>query len=1009
MLKDSTFLERISSLSPEQRKVLELQLRDRGIDIADLQITPRSADTEQLPLSPAQERVWFLHRMEPDNAAHLLPFAIAIGGQLEISVLSHSLREIVRRHEIFRTAFRSTDGQPTQVIRTRQRLPLTVVDLSGLPEDRQQQQTNSLHRTLGRRPFKLKAGALLRTALVRTASDDHTLLGVAHNIISDHSSARLLSRELKTLYHALAAGRPSPLPELKVQFADFALWQRRRLRGDALSEQLSFWREHLAETPDMLELPTDRVRPRRASYRSGSRRLALSPELYTALKTLSRNQRATLFMVVSAAFAALLHRLSGQHDIPLGTSVANRNRPEIADLLGLFANTLVLRNDLSGNPSFRELLGRVREMTLEAHSHQDLPFEKLIEELQPEPSLNHMPFFQAWFELQNQPASPSRSETPASQEVEFRPLGIISETTLLDLELIMTQSKQGLSGDLKYSTDLFDATTAGRMLEHFQILLEGLVANPELRLSDLPLLSRIHRHELLVERNATRATRPRGRNVCQLFAAAVAQDPGATAVAYEDRELSYDQLDRRSNQLANHLTGLGVAPGSRVGLYLEHSPETLIAVWGVLKTGAAYVPLDPSHPPQQTAFMVGDADIKIVLTQEELASREAIDGHQNICLDSGWATVARADAEHPMVDTGPQDPAYVIYTSGSTGQPKGVEVAHDSLINYVWWATSVYCRPLGGIEGKRLSFALYSSLAFDLTVTSIYPPLLSGHRVVAYREKGGQPPLLEVLEDRQTDVVKLTPSHLALIAEQDHRGARVRRLVVGGEALTSELANRIHESFGGEVEIWNEYGPTEATVGCMLHRFDPIKDRRSEVGIGRPSANTRIYLLDDSLRPVPINVTGELYIGGEALARGYLNRGGRSAECFLPDPFVEDGRMYRSGDLARWLPEGGSEFLGRGDEQVKFHGYRVELGGIRSELNRHRKVRDSVVVLKRLEGSHDVLVAYYVSRQALDPGELREFLSQKLIEETLPNLFVHLRRLPLTLNGMINLAALPSI
>jgi amino acid adenylation domain-containing protein len=953
---------------------------------------------EDLPLSFAQQRLWFMQQWEPDGVAYNVPAAFRLQGRLNVSALEQSLAEIVRRHEVVRTTYTTRGGQLAQIIHLRAETRLPVADLRGVSGGTQEALARRLAREEALRPFDLSEGPLLRVRVLRLHDLEHLLLFTMHHIVSDGWSMGVLVRELVALYKAFTTGGQSPLAELPVQYADYAVWQREWLTGDVLEEQLSYWKERLAGAPPVLELPTDRPRPPTQFFRGATKHFVLPERLGRELVELSRREGATLFMTLMAAWQLLLSRYSGQDDIVVGAPIANRHHAETEALIGFFANNLAIRTKIDDALSFRELLGQVRESALAAYAHQDVPFEMLVEELQPERSLSHSPLFQVVFTMQNAPL-------PSVEIAGLRltPVSIENETSKFDLVLNVIELEGGLRGHVEYDTGMFERASVTRLIEHFLRLLEVVTADPTRRLSELSLLTEEERRHVLYEWNETATDYPRHQCIHELFEAQALRTPEAVATVCGSGELTYAELNRRANKLAHHLRGLGVQSGVRVGLYLEHSLETLVAILGVLKAGGAYVPFDPEHPSARLAFMVEDAQIPIILTQRPLVEGLPQTAARMLCLDADWDEIALASDENPANETTADNLAYVIYTSGSTGQPKGVLIRHRSLVNYICWAADVY------LQQERLDFALYSSLAFDLTVTSIFTPLVTGNRVVIYPTEGRDIPLFNILEDNRVGVLKLTPSHLLLLKDRDNRGSRVRRLIVGGEALETELARRVLQSFGGLVEIYNEYGPTEATVGCMLHRFDPERDRRALVPVGRPAANARLYVLDTKLRPVAENVLGEMYIGGECLAAGYLNRGELTAERFVSDPQRAGERMYRSGDMARWLPEGVMEYVGRRDGQVKYHGYRVELGELKAALNRHPQVRDSAVVMAEERGGGGLLVAYYVSRQEVEGRELREWMAAQVIAATAPNVYVHLKKLPLTLNGKINYDALPSV
>jgi amino acid adenylation domain-containing protein len=952
---------------------------------------------DHLALSFAQQRLWFLDQLNPGSTAYNIPRTFRFIGRLNVPVLEKTLSEIQRRHMVLRTIFALVEGQPVQVIQEPAPLTLPVTDLTNLPEAERETRAHQLATEEAERRFDLVHGPLWHTSVSQLGEEDFMVSFTMHHIVSDAWSMGVLVREVATLYQAFLHQQPSPLPELEIQYADYAHWQQELLQGEFLESQLSYWREQLADSVT-LALPVDHPRPAVQTTNGTNEFFQLTPELTAALHALSRTEEVTLFMTLLAAFKALLHFYSDQTSISVGTPIAGRRHVETEKLVGFFVNTLVLRTDVAGDLSFRELLLRVREVALGAYSHQDMPFEMLVEQLRPERNLSHTPLFQVVFSMQNVPTEvlelPDLSWYPVASEV---------RTAKFDMTMNMTEQGGQFVGGLEYNTDLFDRSTIVTMLEHFQRLLELVTENPDAQLSSLSLLREDVRRDLLVDRNDTHAEYPRHLCIQQLFEAQAERAANEIAVVFGDEQLTYGELNSRANQLCRHLTSLGVGRDTRVGLFLEHSIETVTAILAVLKAGAAYVPLEPAHPAARLSFIVEDAALPVILTQSQIMTRLPQSNAQIVCLDTDWSDIARYAGDDPEKTSTPEDLAYVIYTSGSTGEPKGVKIRHRSLVNYIWWAKDAY------LQGEQLDFPLYSSLAFDLTVTSIFTPLATGNKVLIYREQDAEASLSALLNDNRSGVVKLTPSHLMLLKQRDNRGSSIKRLIVGGEALTTELSLQVHESFGGKIEIYNEYGPTEATVGCMIYKYDAEHDRRAFVPIGRPAANVSLYVLDGNLQPVAENIPGDLYIAGDGLADGYLNRDGLTAEKFIDNPYQPDTKMYRSGDRAKWLPDGELEFLGRRDEQVKFHAYRIELGEIRSALNRHPLIRDSVVVISKTQRGDDVLVAYYVSRHEIAAMELRDFLLAVLIKETIPSVFVHLNKLPLTLNGKINYRALPTL
>jgi amino acid adenylation domain-containing protein/FkbM family methyltransferase len=963
----------------------------KGTAAPPMQAVVRSAG---MPLSFAQKRLWFLDQLQPNNSFYNITGALRLRGELQVAALAATLNTIVRRHESLRTTFVSVNGQPVQVSADELTVNLNAIDLQSFSEQERELAAQRLIEAESEMPFDLATGPLFRAQLLRLSDDEHVLLMSMHHIVADGWSIGVLLSELAVLYNAFSSGKESPLPELAIQYADFATWQRSWLKGARLEGELEYWKQRLHDAPSLLELPTDRPRPAIQSFRGTTIRFEFPLDLSQALDDLSRREGMTLYMILMAAFQTLLARYSGQSTILVGCPIANRNHAELEPLIGFFVNILTLRTDFTGNPNFHELASQVRDTALGAYAHQDVPFEMLIEQLQPERNLSHSPLYQVVFSMQNAPMPNLELNGLDAQWVV-----VDTKTAKFDLVLNTSSRDEGLVGSMEYDTVLFDQTTIERMLKHFQTLLTNIVADPEKPVLEQTLLTDEERNEFLFAWNETAEISSRASSIQELFEAQVERTPDAIALSCGNRELTYQELNRRANQLAHHLRRLNVGPGVLVGLYLAHSPETIIAILATLKAGAAYVPLEPEHPRARTAFIFEDAAIPIVLTQQQLLEKLPESGPKTICLDV--EEFAHESGENAEPYGTAEELAYVMYTSGSTGQPKGVKVQRRALLNYVEWASRVY------LEDEQLNFALYSSLAFDLTVTSIYVPLITGNQIIIFPKQGRDLPLLDAFDDSRVGVIKLTPSHLALIRERDNRRSNVRRLIVGGEALTTGLS-QVSESFGHRVYLYNEYGPTEATVGCMIYRFDPERDERAMVPIGTPANGAQIYVLDQNGNPVAENVLGELYISGTGLAQGYLNRDELTRERFIENPFIPGRRMYKTGDLARRLVDGNLEYIGRQDDQIKFHGYRIELNEIKSVLNRHPQVRDSVVVLRKNKTNHDVLVAYYVARHEISTAELRQWLAGYLIEETIPGIFVHLKKLPLTLNGKVNFEALPN-
>ena len=972
---------------------------EEGLVRAPIRLVSRD---EALPLSFAQQRLWFMDQLLPSNPLFNLNTAHRVRAQLDAAVLERSLNAIVARHEALRTTFAAVDGQPVQLVARSHRLALPVVDLSVLPEREREARALRLATEEAQRPFDLARGPLVRATVLRLNREEYIFLLTMHHIVSDGWSMGIFWKELSTLFSAFAAGKPSPLPELPVQYADFAVWQREWLQGEVLETQWRYWKTQLADLP-VLQLPTDRPRPAVQTFRGVTHSLKLPMSLTTAVKALSQREGVTLFMTLLAAFQALLYRYTGQDDVVMGSYIAGRNRAEIEGLIGFFLNTLVLRGDLAGNPTFRELLSRVRKMTLEAYAHQDVPFAKLVEELQPERDLSRNPLFQVVFQLLNVPTLSQGAATSTMLEVH-------RGTTIFDLTCTLWESAEGLSGHLEYSTDLFEAGTMARMAEHYQTLLEGVVAHPEQRLSELPLLSEAERCQILKEWNATSKEYSYERGIVDLFEAQVAQNPQATAFIYEGEGLQYGELNRRANQLAHYLRSLGVGPEVFVGVCLERSLEFVVALWGVLKAGGAYLPLDPSYPPGRLAFMLEDGRASVLLTEKKFAAMFPAPKACVVCLDAEEETIAGQSESDPLQGTTAEHLAYVIYTSGSTGQPKGVAVEHKQLLNRLAWMWETYPFEAHEVGGQK------TALNFVDSLWELLGPLLRGIPTVIIPERIVQDPyaLVEILAHYRITRLWVVPSLLRMMldAYPDLQGRlpALRFWVTSGEAISVELWERFRQLLPGSV-LYNLYGTSEV---WDVTWYDPRRQQGPlwRVPLGRPISNVQCYVLDSRLQPVPIGVAGELHVGGVGLARGYLGRPELTAEKFIPHPFSSGpgARLYKSGDLVRYLPEGNIEFLGRMDQQVKIRGFRIELGEVEALLSQHPAVREAVVVSQDDSMGEKRLVAYAVIRPeaALTPPELRTFLRKKLPEHMLPAAFVILDKLPLTPNGKVDRRALPA-
>jgi amino acid adenylation domain-containing protein len=964
-------------------------LRRPGVRMREREQLARALRKGDLPLSFAQERLWFLERLDPGTSAYTIAARRQFLGPLDLTALTNALTELVRRHESLRTTFPNRDFDPVQRIAEAEPVTLPIIDLQLVPQG---QRVGAAWRTIHeqvQRPFDLARGPLFRPVLIALGPEEHELLVMVHHIVADGWSFGVLARELTALYEAGRVGLPSPLQELPIQYGDFVLWQRQWLAGELLESQRRYWLKQLAGRPALLELPTDHPRSRRPAVAGANHDFALPRPMVDELRALSQHERATLFMTLLAGFKALLARYSGQENILVGTPVANRNHVDLESVIGLFANTLVLRTDLTGDPTFRELVARVRETCLGAYAHPDMPFEKLVEELQPERTLGQNPLFQVSLVLQDAATSTD--------------LAFFSVDSPFDLTLFVCARRDGtLSATIQYKRSLFEPDTIASLAVHYRTLLEGACADPDRRLSELPLLESVEAQQLLVEWNATTIPYPRDRSVHGLFADRVGVTPDAVALVFEGGSLTYRELDRRANRLAHHLRARGIGPDCRVGVLMERSADMIVGLLGVLKAGGAYVPLDLLAPPERLAFMLADAKIETVLTQARMLARLPARGTRSICVDADSSAIMR-QSDTPLEDrVAADDLAYVMYTSGSTGAPKGVAVPHRGVVRLV---TADYAR--FGPDEILLQLAPAS---FDASTFEIWGALLNGGRlVIAPPDVLSVDELGTVLARHDVTTLWLAAGLFEQVVDASVEILRpLRQLLVGGDVLSPRHVRRVLAALP-RLRFVNGYGPTESTTFTCCHAVTSAPPPGLSIPIGRPIANTRIYVLDRHRLPVPIGVPGELWIGGDGLARGYVDRPELTAERFVVHRFSEalEERLYQSGDRVRWLRDGTLEFLGRLDDQLKVRGFRVEPGEIETVLARHPTVRQSVVVARRAPAGGRDLVAYVVGSGSEDSRELREFLRGKLPEYMVPATIVMVGRLPLTPSGKVDRRALP--
>jgi aspartate racemase len=963
-----------------------------------------------VPLSIAQQRLWFLEQINPGDASGTISRGIKITGLLKLDLIRPALQAIVNSHESLRTTFATNqlnsvrDSTPVQLIASNTTVEVEVVDLSHEPLNQREIRARILARSAAQRPFDLTLGPLLRTILFKFAPTEHVMLLSLHRIVCDEASLNILIEELWSSYSAFATGTVwMPVP-LQIQYQDYAAWQRRFITEESIKPDLEFWREKLQGAPAVIGLPTDRPRPPVRTWHGQSLWVNLEKEVVERLRRISHDEGTSIALVLLSALKVVLARQTRQPDIVVGYSISNRDKAELRDLVGPFSSHLSVRTSLDGDPTFSELLSRVHSNVLEAHTHRSVPFERILEDLQLQSSLSHTPVFQVSFGVQKDIGGVRTVAGLELEELEFDD-GISG----FDLAVEVFERATQLDCRFRFSTDLFDHPTIARLGTHFKTVLEGIVSNPDRRFSVLPLLAPAERKQILVDWNQTARFFP---DAClhELITQQGRLRSQAPALVYQAEEISYGELERRANQLAHHLQRLGVGPEVLVGICLDRSPRMVVALLGVLKAGGAYLPLDPNYPLERLSFMLKDGAVKVLLSEAQFQENLGSLVEHSLCLDEEWERVASESEAAVESAVTPDNLAYVIYTSGSTGQPKGVMITHRSLSNYLQWALETYQLREGA------GAALHSSISFDLSVTSLYGPLLSGKCLELLPPQEQVEGLQQALEQgRDYSLVKLTPAHLQLLREQMSQvqlNASARRYVIGGENLEWKDL-QWWSVVAPQSRFYNEYGPTETVVGCCVYEVTPpVATTEGSVPIGRPIANTEMYILDGALQPVPAGVSGEVYIGGAGLARGYANRPELTAKVFVPNPFsaAAGARLYKTGDLARYHADGNIEYLGRIDNQVKVRGFRVELGEIEAVLRGHSSVQNVAVVERQGK-----LLAYVVpsaNHYHSDRGklwnDLRSFLKTKLPEYMSPAIFVALDALPLTSNGKVDRRTLPA-
>jgi amino acid adenylation domain-containing protein len=951
--------------------------------------------TTYLPLSFGQQRFWFLEQLERANAAYNLARVFRLEGRLDATVLEQAISSIIARHEILRTRFKVIDGTPVQIIAPNTLFTIPVFDLHELPETIRATEAQRTITETQTRPFDFTGESLLRVVLIRLNRETHLLQVVMHHIISDDWSVQVFFKELSVFYQGLLTGTHAPLPDLAIQYADYAHWQRQQLDEETIAKQLNYWQQHLAGAPSVLELPTDRRRSSTQTFLPGVVPFCLSADLTQKLKRLTGN--STLFITLLTAFATLISRYSCVEDIVVGTAVANRHPVETEPLIGLFVNTLALRIQLQGNPTFAELLAHVRQVALDAYAHPDVPFDHMVKTLQPERHASYSPLFQVMFILQNVP----------KEELEL--LGLITTVMELnkptagatfDLTLSLRKAESELQGTFEYNANLFDATTIQRMVGHFQILVEAIATNPDECVGQLPLLTAAEQHQLLIEWNNTQINYPH-QCIHQLFEEQVEKTPNAVAVGFGNQQLTYWELNTRANQLAHYLQKLGVGEETLVGICFERSPNIIVGMLGILKAGGAYLPLDPTHPSDRLAFMLQDAQAFLLLTEQQLYGQ--LTTVEQICLDSDWSVICQESQDNLKCNTTADNLAQVIYTSGSTGQPKGVMILHRGVVRLVRNTDYIDLQPKDVI-------AQASNTSFDAATFEIWGALLNGAKVAILEREIVLSPrdFASSLQTEGVTILLLTTALFnQMIAEVPLAFRGLRYFLFGGEAVDTRRVRQLLEA-GAPQQLVHLYGPSENTTLATWYHVQQIEPKAETVPIGRAIANTQIYILDKYLQPVPIGIPGELHIGGVGLARGYFNRPELTAQKFLPHPFQANCLLYKTGDLARYLPDGNVEFLGRIDNQVKIRGFRIEPGEIETVLSQHPQVEQAVVTVREDEPGNKYLTAYVVgTTETLASSELRQFLKPQLPEYMMPSAFVMLKTLPLTPNGKVDRRVLP--
>ncbi|PSF28879.1 non-ribosomal peptide synthetase, partial [Aphanothece hegewaldii CCALA 016] len=999
----SDLSKRLENLSSEKRELLLKKMRSQNLNPQkEEKITIVSiARDKPIPVSFAQARLWFHEQLEGANATYNMPAALHLQGILNIVALKKSLQEIINRHEILRTQFSENAQTVNQIILNNLKFNLLEIDLYSVVKSEQMEKVYQLATEEAQKPFDLTKVPLIRATLIKLEAQSNVLLLTMHHIISDGWSIEIFIKELGILYQAFCENKPSPLSNLTIQYADFSVWQRQWLQGNILNQQLQYWKQQLNHAPSLLNLPTDKPRPVFQSFCGQTQTFTLTNLFKKKLETLSQQYRTTLFTTLLTAFAVLLSRYSAQKDIIIGTPIANRNRTEIEPLIGFFVNSLPIRIKLENNPTFTDLLQQVRSSCLDGFAHQDIPFEKLVEELQPERNPSYHPLFQVMFDLQKEPLSQIKTEN-----LTLSLLKIESNTAKFDLTLSFEETESELIGEFEYNSDLFESSTIQRMIGHFQTLIQNIITQTERPIRELNILTQAEQEKILNEWNKTEVNYS-SECIHQLFEKQVEKTPNAIALIYQKQQLTYSQLNSKANQLAHYLISLGVRPETRVGISVERSIEMIIAILAILKSGSVYVPIDPDYPTSRLDYIINDAQINILLTQEHLLQQfiEKVPNIHSLSLD-----VTSFPTTNPVTQVNPNNLAYIIYTSGSTGQPKGVMIPHQAVVSFTNSAISTYNFTA---FDKILQFA---TISFDAAVEEIYGALSSGATLVL-RSATMLDSFETFLKESQIEEITVWDLPTAYWQQLTNFIANtgqiipetLRLVIIGGEAASVNSINLWREKIGTSPRLFNTYGPTETTVVATKYEITSSIDINT-VPIGKPLNNVQTYILDQYLQPVPIGVLGELHIGGKQLALGYLNRPELTTEKFISNPFSNDPlvKLYKTGDLARYLSDGNIEYVGRIDNQIKLRGFRIELGEIEAILTQHPQISESLVIVSQTTPLKQKLIAYLVTKDSeIESASIRAWCNEKLPAYMIPAVYVILDAFPLTPNGKINRNALP--